>query len=347
MKIAVAMSGGVDSTAVMLKLLEENHQLIGLTMRLIDEDDNIEKSIDDAKKICQRFGIKHYLLDFTDVFNKKIIKYFIDEYLAGRTPNPCLFCNPLIKFKLLGDYANSMGYDYIATGHYARIVREKDKYRLKKARYLNKDQSYFISRLNPSQLSKTILPLGECLSKEEVREYLSKKGIHLSEKKESQEICFIPDQDYRKFIKEYVGDDIKSGDILDQEGNKVGKHIGIPFYTIGQRRGVNVAMGKPAYVREINPNNNTIVIGDRKEATSFLVNQLNLLVDDYKDIINEKLDVKIRYRGKPQQCQIEKISSDVVRVSLDKPLASITLGQGAVFYLGDTVVLSSIIDRLD
>lgn len=350
MNIAVAMSGGVDSTAVMLRLLEENHNVIGLTMKLIQtQNDNAEKNIEDARKICEKFNVKHYVIDLIDVFNEKIVKYFIDEYLDGRTPNPCLFCNPLIKFKLLGNYAESLGYEYLATGHYARIVNEQGQFKLKKARYIKKDQSYFISRLPYPKLKKVILPLGEYSSKEEVRDYLENKGVKLSVKKESQEICFIPDQDYRKFIKEHSkhNNNIKPGDILDIEGHKVGKHIGIPFYTIGQRRGVNVAMGKPVYVREINPHNNTIIIGERKESSIFIVNRLNWL-RDYKNIVNdENLEVKIRYRGKPQKCRIEQINEDNIKVFLEKPLASITPGQGAVFYTGDTVALSSIIHKLD
>ncbi len=341
--IAVAISGGIDSTASLLKLLDEGHNVIGLTMILTDSYKNNDS--EKAKTICTEYGIKHYYIDLSKVFREKIIKYFINEYLSARTPNPCLICNPIIKFGILREYAKKLGYPYIATGHYARLININNDTYIRKGIDTKKDQSYFISRINPKDLNNIIFPLGE-FTKEQVKLFLQNKGIDIVNQKESQEICFIPDDNYKQFINNYINDnDIQKGDILDENGNKVGTHNGIPYYTIGQRRGVNVALGKPVYIRELDYVNNTIIIGNKKKSKKFEAIS-PIWHYQYEDIKNKQLNVKIRYRGKSHLCKIINYHNDRVTVELDSEVESITPGQGSVFYMDDIVVLSCIIDNV-
>ncbi len=346
MKIAVGLSGGIDSTTAILKLHNEGHDVIGITMKATQNDQEYGKccsiqDVHDAKWICQQLGVRHYVVDVRDEFKEKIIQYFFDEYLKGRTPNPCIFCNELIKFQKLIEASSSLGYNYFATGHYAILERDNNsRFLLKKGLDPIKDQAYFLSRLPLSILGKCIFPLGNT-RKEENIQYLASKNISISQKRESHEICFVPGDDYSKFIEDQLGDQIKSGHIIDEEGSIVGEHNGIPYYTIGQRRGLNIAMGKPVYVREIHGSSNTIVIGDKPYEDQCEVNQLNWL--DYPDP-NESLLVKVRYFHEGEIAHITKLDNDRISIQFENPVFSITKGQAAVGYRGDQVIFSGIID---
>lgn len=351
MKIAVALSGGVDSSSALLKLLDEgNNDVIGITMVLNDENDThlkraSIKDIEDARNICNHFGIKHYILDVKKIFKDKIISYFIKEYLNARTPNPCLICNPIIKFGIMKNYANSLGYEYFATGHYARIEKENNQIVLKKGIDTKKDQSYFLSLIPKKLLEKIIFPLGN-YTKGEIRSYLESKGLHIASKKESQEICFIKNNDYRNFIKTYTTSKIENGIIEDENGNFLGYHKGLPFYTIGQRRGLNIAFGKPIYVRELKIKENKLIVGNKKKSKEFFVKNINWFYE-YEKIKNRILQVKIRYRGKLNDCHLEKSDLNSIKIIFKEPVSSITPGQGAVLYLGDIVVAGGIIDKVN
>jgi tRNA-uridine 2-sulfurtransferase len=342
-KIAVAISGGIDSTATLIKLKDKGHDVIGLTMLLSDYSKTQDYKT--AKSICDELNVKHYSIDLSKTFKTKIIDYFINEYLSARTPNPCLFCNPIIKFGILKEYAEKLGYSIIATGHYVRLVYKNQKLYIKKGIDEKKEQSYFVSRIFPQILSKVMFPIGE-LTKEQVKAYLKDKGYNIRKNKESQEICFIPHNDYKLFIRDNINKDkFIKGDILDENGNRVGTHNGLPLYTIGQRRGINVAMGKPVYVRELVKKNNTIIIGERKKTRRF--EAINPVWHySYNEVKDSVLEVKIRYRGKPQKCRIIDQYDNRIIVEFEKEVSSVTPGQGAVFYLDDIVAVSAIIDRV-
>lgn len=344
MNIAIALSGGVDSSTCLIKLMEANNNVCGITM-ILDDDEVYNNNVKDAKSICDKYNIPHYILNLKKEFNNKVIKYFINEYLMARTPNPCLICNPLIKFGALKKYANNLGYEYLATGHYAIIEKKDNRYYLKKGLDKTKEQSYFLSLVPYEILETVILPLGE-YTKDDTRNFLRKRNIHIAEKSESQEICFIKDNDYRRFLRENAPQEqIKSGNILDENGIVVGEHQGLPFYTIGQRRGVNVAMGKPVYVRELNPENNTVIIGEKKKTKTFIVKNINILVP-FEDIDKKQIDIKIRYRSKTVPCEIKKINNDSIKIVLHTAQSSVTPGQGAVLYNNDIVIAGGIIDKL-
>ncbi len=344
MKIAVGLSGGIDSTVALLRLHEKGHDLIGITMKATFGEQDYGKccsikDVHDAKYICQTLGIRHYVIDVKKEFYEKIVKYFVDEYINGHTPNPCIFCNELIKFKRLIEAANSLGYDYFATGHYAII----DKYVMKKGIDKLKDQTYFLSRLPLSILKKSLFPLGKTYKKDNIN-YLSEKSIYISKKRESHEICFVLGNDYRELIKQEANDKIKTGDILDEAGYKIGEHKGIAYYTIGQRKGLNIAMAKPIYVRELKSVSNSIVVGEKPYNSSFIINNVNWLLDYDFD---KPLTVKVRYFHEGEEAILKKSNIDgEFVVQLRQSVFAITKGQAAVFYDNDIVVCSGIIKQI-
>ncbi|MDH4129181.1 MAG: tRNA 2-thiouridine(34) synthase MnmA [Spirochaetota bacterium] len=347
MKIAVGLSGGIDSTAALIRLSEEGHDLIGITMRATFHDQEYGKccsieDVHDAKLICQNIGIRHYVIDVKDEFNEKIIQYFISEYLRGRTPNPCLFCNELIKFKRLIEAANTLGYNYFATGHYAIVEKRNDEIILKKGLDPLKDQSYFLSRLPLSILDSCVFPLGNTIKQDNI-DFLKMRAISISQKRESHEICFVPGDDYTKFIHDEVGNKIIPGNIIDEAGKILGKHDGIPYYTIGQRRGLNIAAGKPIYARELNPETNTITVGEKPYTNSFIMKQVNWLTNyDFDNPIY--ISVKVRYFHDGEDAILTKHGSDEFFVQFKNPVFSVTKGQAAVGYLNDRVIFSGIIN---
>jgi tRNA-specific 2-thiouridylase len=355
-RIVIAMSGGVDSSVAAAMLLEKGYEVVGITMQLWpkQEEEGAKPAccgidaIDSARKIAQQLGITHYVVDFRDIFKKKVIEDFYTEYSLGRTPNPCIRCNQYIKFDNLLTKAKALGADYISTGHFARVVVDQysDRYLLKRASIEKNDQSYVLYTLTQAQLRHIILPLGE-LNKAEVREYARSKGLANSEKKSSQEICFTGTKDYREFLTKYIKEDISPGSIITTQGEVVGRHKGLPFYTVGQREGLGIGYKYPLYVIKIDKEKNILVVGSEKETYSS-----GCEVKDVNLILSERLDnplkakVKIRYQHDAQEAEIFEIGENKVKVLFSTSQKSITPGQAAVFYDGDTVIGGGTIDKV-
>lgn len=359
-RVLMAMSGGIDSTVAAMLLIDQGYELEGVTFRVWD---NISQScmeketgccnvdaIFEAKEIADNFGFPHQILDIRKHFESTVIENFVSEYLAGRTPNPCVVCNSDIKWGEVIKKADELNCDYIATGHYAQIIEENDRYFIKKGEDSTKDQSYFLWSLSQANLKRTLFPLGK-LTKTEVRKIAFEKGfVKLSKKRESQEICFIPDNDYRRFLRERVPDfetNFGPGDFVDTAGKVLGKHKGYPNYTIGQRKGLNIAVGYPLYVNKINRRTNTVVLGTRDELNGkiFYVKNHNMM--RYADL-SEEIEVlaKIRYRNTGGMARISK-AGNLLKVEYYNPMDSITPGQSAVFYQDDCMIGGGIIEDLD
>jgi tRNA-specific 2-thiouridylase len=355
-KVVVAMSGGVDSSVAALILKEEGYEVIGVTLSLWEEEeaslpDSYRgccslKAVNDAKKVSFALEIPHYTLNFKEAFKKSVIDYFVKEYVSGRTPNPCLKCNEIIKFDLLLKKAFSLGAEYLATGHYARISYDKKSnvYYLKKGIDEGKDQSYVLYMLNQENLSHTLFPLGN-LKKEEVRQIAQKKNLHVASKSESQEICFIPEKNYRKFLKKYLPS-IKPGPIVDKKGNILGEHKGIIFYTIGQRKGLGIPLGKPLYVIAIDHQKNTVIVGEEKDLykKSFIASKANWVFWK-KPPSQFKAQVKIRYRFKEASATVRIINKERFEVQFEEAQKAITPGQAGVIYQDDIVLGGGVIEE--
>jgi len=342
-KVVVAMSGGVDSSLVAALLKEKNYDVIGITIHHYEGNESLES----AEQAAQNLEIPWHVLDFTKEFKNIVIDCFCNEYLAGRTPNPCVVCNLKIKFGLLLEKAKSLGADYLATGHYAinEYDQESKKYLLKRGTDENKDQSYFLYRLNQEILPCVLFPLGK-FKKSQTRELAKKYGLKNYKKEESQEICFIRDDNYRKFLSQHIQDTIKPGKFIDKEGKILGEHQGISFYTIGQRKGLGVSLNKRRYVIEINPRQNTITLGDDKDLykDKLSAKDLNFISGNtLSDSI--KAEVKIRYNSKKSPAIISPCGEGRVLINFEKPQRAITPGQSAVFYQGDVVMGGGIIEQ--
>lgn len=329
MKIAVLMSGGVDSTVSALLLKDAGHQVMGLTMVGWDKQAAVK-----AEAAARGLAIEHQVLDLRSVFQEKVIDYFCQAYERGETPNPCVECNRWVKFGALLDAASQMGCDRVATGHYARVEEDSGgRFLLKRGVDRSKDQSYFLYALTQRQLAQIIFPLGE-LSKEEVRTIAVKRGLAVAKEKESQEICFVAD-DYRDFITDRIN--ARPGDIVDQQGRILGTHRGIPFYTIGQRKGLGVAGGRPLYVTALQLKENRVVLGDNHElfSNSLLAEDCNFIsIDAWQEPL--AVQAKIRYRAAPAEAVITR-QDHLVRVDFEEAQRAITPGQSVVFYDGDYV----------
>ncbi len=345
-KAVIAMSGGVDSSVAAYLTLKGGMECIGITMKMFNNDDiGIEKKstccslsdIEDARDVCYRMGINHYVLNFCDCFKKDVIDRFISTYKEGKTPNPCIDCNRYVKFKALLERAITLGYDSIVTGHYARIEKSGDRFLLKKAADLTKDQSYVLYSLTQHELKHTLFPLGE-LTKKEVREIADSEGFINAKKHDSQDICFAPDG-YYDFISYYTGEKPKKGKFIDVNGNVLGTHDGILKYTIGQRKGLGIALGKPVYVCGIDPENNTVTLGEEKEIfkNTLTAENINLITSD-KLTEPLKVKAKIRYRQDEQPATVYQTGEDEIKVVFDENVRAITTGQAVVLYDGDYVV---------
>lgn len=330
--VVVAMSGGVDSSTTAYLLQKEGYNIVGATMRLID-DEKTEKAINDAKEVCQKLGIKHYVFDLTKEFKEIVINNFIESYKSGQTPNPCVLCNKKFKFGLFYKKAKEeLNADYIATGHYAKVENGK----LISSNTINKDQSYFLYGIDKEVLKHVIFPLEKYKSKDEVREVARSAGISVSNKKDSQEVCFIPNDDYPKYLEEHMKEKAKPGNIYLEDNTIIGKHHGLIYYTIGQRKGLNISYKEPLYVLEIDTKNNALIVGPNKSLfkTQLLANNINILVDE----LPSNVLAKIRSRGDKQEAALEKVD-DKILVTFKEPVRAITKGQSVVFYDQNNICL--------
>lgn len=350
-RILMAMSGGIDSTVSAMLLLEQGYELVGATFRTFDsiKESCIAKergccsidSIMEAKHNAEQLGFEHHIVDFRQSFKEHVINDFIHEYMHGRTPNPCVLCNSSIKWGMLLDKADELGCDGIATGHYARIVEQNGHWFLGTAADTQKDQTYFLWRLTEANLARTIFPLGG-LTKPEVRKIAADHGfVKLSQKTESQEICFIPDNDYRRFLSENVPDfaaKVTPGDFVDAAGHKVGAHQGFPFYTIGQRKGLKVAFGTPKYVTRINAADNTVTLGDRDDLLTTTVKAAACTFTDPERLReNPVVEARIRYRSPAAEATV-RIEGDTAELTFTQPVWGVTPGQSLVLYQNGLVV---------
>ncbi len=349
-RVVVAMSGGVDSSVAAALLRSAGYEVIGITMCFNLPDSKRKRpnccsvsSIDDASRVAHKLGIKHYTLNLQKALQENVIKEFCLEYLNGRTPNPCVRCNQYIKFDCLLNKALSLDADFLATGHYARITKGDD-YVLKKGRDKFKDQSYFLYRLGQKQLKHILFPLGN-YTKPQVRGLANNFGLPVADKLASQEICFLAGTDYRAFLKARISKKIKPGKVIDKDGNILGKHQGIAFYTIGQREGLGIAKGFPLYITKIDPLKNQITVGPKEEVLKqeFLVKDLNFILTPIKKKV--VLKVKIRYNHKEAKAQLIPVK-DGIRVKFTRAQFAITPGQSAVFYDKETLVGGGIIERV-
>ena len=346
-RILVAMSGGVDSSVTAALLREQGHEVIGISMQVWDytkfsaPDGEAFGSccslddIHDARRIAEQLGIPFYVVNFEQEFQERVIDDFVDAYFRGRTPNPCVRCNQLVKFDLLLKKARELGADYLATGHYARVVPGDDGiFRLCKGLDPRKDQSYFLFTLTQEQLAMTLFPLGG-LTKTEVRELATRYGLRVAQKKESQEICFIPDDNYVRFLEEERGTGRLAGTIVDTDGTVLGRHNGTYRYTVGQRRGLGIAHSEPLYVVRIDAGRHEVVVGTERELYSagLLANDVNWIVP--APGVPLEASCKIRYRHQPVPCRIEPLPEGRVRVRFQTPEKAVTPGQAVVFYDGD------------
>lgn len=361
-KVVVGMSGGVDSSVAACLLAEQGYEVIGITMKTWDYDlaglsksPNKEtgccslESINDARSVAVSRGFLHYTIDFREDFGEAVIEYFKSEYLRGRTPNPCVMCNTKVKWDALLQRARLLGADYIATGHYARVQYRDGRYRLFKGKDTHKDQSYVLWGISQDALAHTIFPLAE-LTKPEVRALAHRFGLKVAEKSESYEICFIPDNDYERFLKETVPDlaeKVAGGKIVDESGRVLGTHRGYPFYTIGQRKGLGLTTPEPVYVTEIHYESNTIVVG-KDEALwhcGLTASQVNWIA--FAELTEPlRCEAKIRYKDTPEPCTVTPLPQGRVQVEFDRPKRAITPGQAVVFYSGDEVLGGGFIDEV-
>ena len=340
MKVLLGMSGGIDSTAACLLLQEQGYDVVGLTMRVYDLPSQMvgdePRCVAEAREVADRLGVPHYVADERTAFRQQVVAYFIDEYLHGRTPNPCVMCNQLFKFRILAEWADRLGCDHIATGHYVRALDGA----LYEGTDKSKDQSYFLWRLQPDVLRRCLFPLGE-MTKDEARALLASRGFALKAREgESMEVCFI-DTDYRDFLRREVpdlGSRVGEGRFVDAGGRILGTHQGYPYYTIGQRKGLGIALGKPAYVLRVNADKNTVVLGSEEDLrTDYMLVEGSL-------VPQEGIAVRIRYRSRPIPCEvIGEVAPGLSLIHFLDAASGITPGQSAVFYEGERLVGGSFI----
>ena len=343
------MSGGVDSSVAAYLLKEQGYDVVGVTMQIWQEEEACSTSekggccgisaVEDARAVCGILGIPHYVMNFRREFQKNVIDYFTAEYLAGRTPNPCIACNRYVKWESLLERSLQIGADYIATGHYARIDRlENGRYTIANAASAAKDQTYALYNLTQDQLSKTLMPVGD-YEKPRVREIAKELVLPVAKKPDSMEICFVPDQDYAGFIEKNTGVRSPEGCFVTRDGQVVGRHKGICHYTVGQRKGLGLSMGRPVFVLEIRPETNEVVVGDAEEVfTDRLVcDRLNFM--SIPDLEQEKRVIaKIRYNHAGAPAVVRKTGPDRAEVIFDAPVRAVTPGQAVVFYDGPYVL---------
>lgn len=348
-RVLVGMSGGIDSSAACIMLQEQGYEVVGVTMRTWDIPSHFSSpeqeqpdEIVEAQAVAARLGIEHHVADVREEFRKVIVQYFIDEYMRGRTPNPCVMCNPLFKERILCEWADRTGCQWIATGHYCQIEKRNGHCYIVTGDDATKDQSYFLWKLPQEILERMLLPLGG-MTKETVREYLAQKGFEAKAKGgESMEICFI-DKDYRDFLREHcpdIDERIGPGWFVDSKGLKLGQHKGFAYYTIGQRKGLGIALGEPAYVLKINPEKNTVMLGNADQLkTEYMLVEPPVAPDIEELLTCLNLSVRIRYRSRPIPCQVLQLPDNgYLLVKFATEASAITPGQSAVFYDGNRVL---------
>ena len=358
--IAVAMSGGVDSSTVAAMLRAEGHSVIGLTMQLWNQRrlagrEGMPESVQgrccslddvyDARRVAQQIGIPYYVVNHEERFERDVVRPFVEEYLSGRTPIPCSLCNNHLKFDQLLIVAQQIGAERVATGHYARVTFDEARGRwlLKRPADHSKDQTYFLFGLTQEQLSRTLFPLGD-MTKPEVRELARKHGLALAEKPDSQEICFVPGGDYKRFIDAYLAEQGESlpdtsGELVTASGEVIGEHSGIHNFTVGQRKGLGVATGSPLYVIQISGAQKQVIVGGDEHLYSRTLRARRVNLISVQDLHGPmRVAVKIRHRHEPAPAMIERCGEDEILVTFDQPQRAITPGQAAVFYDGDVVV---------
>ena len=347
-RVLVGMSGGIDSSATCIMLQEQGYEVVGVTMRTWDvasqfaspeqEEPNF---ILEARALAQKLGIEHHVADVREEFKQVIVKYFIDEYMQGRTPNPCVMCNPLFKERLLCEWADKTGCAWISTGHYCRLEKRNDNLYIVAGDDVTKYQSYFLWRLPQDILRRFLFPLGNH-TKQEVREYLKEKGFEAkAQGGESMEVCFI-EGDYRDFLRQQIPDidtKIGPGYFVDNKGVKIGQHKGFPYYTIGQRKGLGIALGHPAHVLRINAEKNTVMLGTADDLkTEYMLVEEAMIIDKQELLSCENLTIRIRYRSKPIPCQVCPLDNGQMLVRFLSEASAIAPGQSAVFYDGQRVL---------
>lgn len=347
--VVVGMSGGVDSSVAALLLKEQGYNVIGVTMQIWqDEERDIQEenagccglsAVEDARRVANKLEIPYYVMNFKEEFKRDVIDYFVDEYKEGKTPNPCIACNRYVKWESLLTRSVNIGADYIATGHYAKVVQlDNGRYALKQSKTINKDQTYALYNLTQDQLSKTLMPVGD-YEKDEIRELAETINLRIANKPDSQDICFVPDGDYGKFLEDYTGEKIEPGNFIDTEGAIIGQHKGIVYYTIGQRKGLGLSLGKPGFVVEIRPETNEVVIGDNKETFGFALKADRLNFMPFEKIEGElTCTAKIRYSQKPGACHVKMVGDDEMEVRFEDAQRAITPGQAVVLYDGELVI---------
>lgn len=341
-KVVIGLSGGVDSSVAMQLLKEKGYECVGVTMKVWEETET-----EDARALAEKFDIPYYVVDFREQFKVKVKDYFVNEYLSGRTPNPCTVCNRYVKLEALYSVADRVGADYVATGHYARITKlDNGRYTLMKTPTAVKDQTYALFRLSQEQLERLLMPVGE-YTKDEIRALARSIGIDVADKPDSQEICFIPDNDYAGFIKDYTGKEIAEGNFVDTDGKILGRHKGIIHYTIGQRKGLNLSLGHPAFVVAIRPETNEVVIGTNEAVFSDTLYATDINYMGISELPKEGLTAvaKIRYAHAGANCKVTGAEDGTLKFVFDEPQRAITPGQAVVLYDGDKVLLGGTIIR--
>lgn len=338
-RIVVAMSGGVDSTVTAALLQEQGHEVIGLTMRIWDHPSVVgdAEPMADARRMAERLGIAWHLMDVREAFRQRVVQPFCEEYFSGQTPNPCVLCNRLFKFRLLLDEADRLGGDALATGHYARILGGGDDCRLVKGSHAHKDQSYFLFVLPRQQLSRVRFPLGE-MEKSQVRAKAAALGLAVADKGDSQDICFIPDQDYAGFLERECPERCRPGAIVHVSGRVVGKHAGTYRFTVGQRRGLGIAWPAPLYVVAIDAQRRQVVVGEKRhlEVSSLMATEVNWLIPE--PALPVRAACRIRYRHREAPATLVPLGGGRVEVRFDQVQTGVSPGQAAVFYDGDQVL---------
>jgi len=354
-KVVIGMSGGVDSSVAAQILKERGFDVTGVYLNLWEMIDggrfkhSAKKNEEDAREVCKKLGIDFILKNHEESFRKEVVEYFINEYLRGRTPNPCVRCNRTIKFKYLMEAADETGAYYMATGHYVKVAKDETSGRYYVKRTNNdKDQSYMFYTLSQKSISRLLMPLGDVKDKNDVRKIAVEIGLNTADKKDSQEICFIQDNDYGGFLERNVKNEIKPGKFVDENGNILGRHKGIPFYTVGQRKGLGIALGKPMYVKEINIDNNNIMLTDNSSLYTIRLTAENVNSVKYQQIPEDRvLDIKTRYTAKEAQGRVRNLENGNISIEFTEPQRAVTPGQSVVLYEGEDLVGGGIISKTD